>query len=104
MGAKERSTEAISRDDARFCAPAPPLLVILPGDPPEPCPELLTQAEAIRYLRLDVDGPERPDLTLRRYRELGMLRAVRVGRRIRYRRVDLDEFLAKKSREAPDSA
>ena len=54
---------------------------ILPGDPPEPCPELLTLDEAIRYLRLDVEGgPDRPDLTLRRYRDLGLLRGIRVGR------------------------
>ncbi len=79
--------------------------VILPGDPPEPCPELLTLDEAIRYLRLDVEGgPERPDLTLRRYRDLGLLHGIRVGRRIRYRRVDLDEFLAEKAAEGPESA
>lgn len=68
-------------------------LAILPGDPPEPCPELLTAEEAIRYLRLDVDGPEKPELTLRHYREKGLLRGCRVGRWLRYRRVDLDAFL-----------
>jgi len=62
---------------------------ILPGDPPTVCPELLTEEEAIRYLRLDVDGPEKPELTLRRYRDLGLLRGVQVGRNLRYRRIDL---------------
>ena len=57
------------------------------------CPEVLTEEEAIRYLRLDVDGPEKPELTLRYYREKGFLRATKVGRRLRYRRVELDRML-----------
>lgn len=66
---------------------------ILPGDLPQPCPELLTESEAVQYLRLDVDGPARPELTLRYYREKGLLFATRVGRRLRYRRVELDRLL-----------
>ena len=67
---------------------------ILPGGQfPQPCPELLTEGEAIRYLRLDIDGPAKPELTLRYYREKGVLRATRVGRKLRYRRVELDRFL-----------
>lgn len=58
-----------------------------------PCPELLTKAEAIRYLRLDVDGPDRPELTLRYYCEKGLLRATRVGRRLRYRCLELKRLL-----------
>lgn len=86
----------------------PPIIaaVILPGTerrdergnvagitPPQPCPELLTEEEAIRYLRLDIDGPSKPVLTLRYYREKGLLRATRVGRKLRYRRVELDRLL-----------
>ena len=67
--------------------------VVLPGDPPEPCPELMTEEEAVRYLRLDVDGPKKPEDTLRYYREKGLLRGTKVGRRLRYRRVELDRFL-----------
>lgn len=70
---------------------------ILPGDPPQPCPELLTAEEAIRYLRLDIGATTRPDVALRRYRELGWLKGCRVGRYIRYRRVDLDGFLSQES-------
>lgn len=58
-----------------------------------PCPDLLTEEEAIRYLRLDIDGPAKPTLTLRYYREKGMLKATRVGRRLRYRRIELDRLL-----------
>ncbi len=77
---------------------------ILPGDPPEPCPELLTPSEAVRYLRLDVDGPGKPELTLRRYREIGLLRGTTVGRRILYRRVELDRFLEKKTEKDEELA
>ena len=76
---------------------------ILPGNPPTPCPDLLTAEEAIRYLRLDCNCQTRGDLTLRRYRELGILRGTRVGRHIRYRRVELEKFLAKKTENHSDS-
>ena len=66
---------------------------ILPGDPPVPCPELLTEEEAIRYLRLDTVDIEHPKETLRRYREQGLLRGTQVSKRIFYRRVELDRLL-----------
>ena len=69
--------------------------VVLPGNPPEPCPEVLTAEEAVRYLRLNVDGPKDPVGTLKYYREKGLLTGVRVGRHMRYRRADLDAFLAR---------
>ena len=39
-----------------------------------PCPELLTEEEAIKYLRLDVNGPKNPKSTLKYYRDKGFLR------------------------------
>ena len=63
-----------------------------------PCPELLTEEDAIRYLRLDIDSSSDNAQTLRYYREKGILIAIRVGRANRYRRIDLDAFLEKKSR------
>jgi len=65
----------------------------LPGDPPVPCPELLTAAEAIRYLRLDETEIADPARTLRYYRETGKLRATQVGRCLRYRRCELERML-----------
>jgi hypothetical protein len=62
-----------------------------------PCPALLTEQEAIRYLRLDVDGVGEPEKTLEYYRNSGQIIAIKVGRKNRYRRVDLDMFLAEKS-------
>jgi hypothetical protein len=60
-----------------------------------PCPELLTENEAIRYLRLDIDGPHNPNGTLKYYRDQGVLRAVRIGRNLRYPRKELDLMVEK---------
>jgi hypothetical protein len=60
-----------------------------------PSPELLTEAEAIRYLRLDIDGPAKPENTLRYYREKKKLKGTRIGKRVLYTRKALDEFLEK---------
>lgn len=60
-----------------------------------PCPELLTEDEAIRYLRLDVDGPQHPRGTLKYYRDKGLLHGVRVGRNLRYPRKELDCMIDK---------
>lgn len=66
---------------------------VLPGNPPLPCPELLTEEEAIRYLRLDLIDIEDPTSTLTYYRRRGLLRATQVGKCIRYRRIELERFL-----------
>ena len=61
------------------------------------CPALMTEEEAIRYLRLNVDSSTDAHNTLKYYRDRGELIAIQVGRKHRYRRQDLDDFLAKKS-------
>ena len=71
----------------QFAGPA------LPGNPPQPCPELLTADEAIRYLRLDTVGIAKPSATLRRYRERRLLRGTQISKRIFYRRAELDRFI-----------
>lgn len=65
----------------------------LPGDPPRPCPELLTEDEAIRYLRLDTINISDPSATLRRYRENRLLRGTHISKKIFYRRAELDRFI-----------
>lgn len=65
----------------------------------KPCPDLLTEDEAIRYLRLDVDCSSEPERTLKYYRDKGELIAIKVGKKNRYRRQDLVDFLARKSEE-----
>ena len=61
------------------------------------CPTLLTEEEAIRFLRLDADGSADPVQTLRYYRDKGQLVAIKVGKKNRYRTQDLENFLAEKS-------
>ncbi len=58
-----------------------------------PCPELLTEKEAIRYLRLDIDGPAKPENTLRYYREQKKLKATKIGKKLLYSRKSLNEFM-----------
>lgn len=59
-----------------------------------PCPTLLTEAEAIRYLRLDLLGRKGPNKTLQYYRERGLIKATRISNVNMYLRESLDEFLA----------
>jgi len=66
-----------------------------------PCPELLTEEEAIRYLRLDGIDIEDPANTLRYYRKKGLLQATQVGKCIRYRRIELERLLDKLTESNP---
>ena len=59
-----------------------------------PCPKLLTEAEAVLYLRLDTLGRKDPTKTLQYYREKHLLHATRIGNVNFYMRESLDEFLA----------
>ena len=85
------SNSITSTDDR----PAAPVVAtaFLPGPLPQPCPELLTEAEAIRYLRLDLIDVTDPVGTLSYYRKRGVLRATQVGKCLRYRRAELERFL-----------
>ncbi len=75
---------------------------VLPGSPPLPCPELLTEEEAVRYLRLDtIRGLKNPSETLARYRATGYLRGTQVSKSIFYRRLELDRFLERLTAENP---
>lgn len=77
-------------------------LPVLPGEQPLPCPELLTEEEAIRYLRLDtIRGLRNPSETLARYRATGLLRGTQVSKSVFYRRVELDRFLDRLTNENP---
>jgi hypothetical protein len=87
--------KAVGMNPALACA------AILPGDPPQPCPELLTEQEAIRYLRLDLIDTDDPAGTLRYYRKQGLLRATQVGKCIRYRRIELERLLDRLTENNP---
>ena len=55
-------------------------------------PEVLTEQEAIEFLRLD-DGPKHPEVTLQYYRSEGLLRGIKIGRRLRYTKTEMLRFL-----------
>ena len=76
-------------------------IVWLPGNPPVPCPELLTEEEAIRYLRLDTINIKDPTATLLSYRKRRLLHGTQVSKRVFYRRVELDAFLGRLTEENP---
>ena len=67
--------------------------------PPQPCPELLTAKEAIRFLRLD-DLKDPMDV-LYHYRTQGLLRGTQVGRHIRYLRTELMKCLEMLTEKKP---
>ena len=58
-----------------------------------PVPDLLTELETIKYLRLDIDGPKDPSATLKHYRDKKLLRPTRIGRKYRYSRLELLKFI-----------
>jgi hypothetical protein len=59
-----------------------------------PCPDLLTEAEAIRWLRLDQIKVEHPEESIRRYRAAGVLRGVQISKAVLYPLVELRRFIA----------
>ena len=56
-------------------------------------PPLLNEQEAIVLLRLDTDGPANPSLTLKYYRDKGLLRPTRIGKKLRYSKKELLNFI-----------
>ena len=66
-------------------------------------PDLLTEQEAIRYLRLDTDGPKHPEATLQHYRQEGILRPTRIGKRLRYIKTELFKFLEEQTERTSEN-
>ena len=57
-----------------------------------PTPSVLTEEEAILYLRLDKQKAN-PKKTLQYYREKKILKAAKIGNNLLYSRVALDKFV-----------
>ena len=76
-------------------------ILIGPTGEYQPCPEVLTEAEAISYLRLDTIDIKDPAATLRRYRDQGLMRGTQISKKIFYRRIELDSFLKQITDENP---
>ena len=63
-------------------------------------PTVMSAEEAVVFLRLDQTGIKDPLLSLRYYRERGLLRGVKIGLKLRYRLTDLLDFLDRLAEEA----
>ena len=64
-------------------------------------PDLLTESEAVKYLRLNALGLKHPDATLRRYRDAGVLKAVQVGKQILFPLPELRAFVLRQMEAVP---
>jgi hypothetical protein len=73
----------------------------LPGRRHRATSDLLTEDEAIDYLRLDTIDIADRKATLRRYREAQQLRGTQVSKRVFYLRKELDAFLDRATNENP---
>ena len=69
-------------------------------DTDKPVPALMTEDEVLRFTRLDETNVKDPGRTLARYREMGLLKACKVGRNLRYRLWDVLDFLERIGDEA----
>ena len=56
---------------------------------------VLTESEAVQYLRLDETGVKDPCHSLRRYRLRGLVRGVQLGRKICYHIDELNALIHK---------
>lgn len=56
------------------------------------CPSLLTEDEAVRFLRLDQQKAN-PQKTLQYYREQKKLKATKIGKNLFYSRRELERFI-----------
>ncbi|AQQ71162.1 hypothetical protein SMSP2_01528 [Limihaloglobus sulfuriphilus] len=63
-----------------------------------PVPDVLTEKEAVKFLRLDDGETKYPSKSLEYYRNQGILRGTRVGKRLRYLKSELLNFLENQTR------
>jgi hypothetical protein len=88
------SVPAMDPDTLRLMdAPMDPQLSTTPPSGLNSFPEVMTEQEAIRYLRLDLIEIQNPGDTLAYYRRKGLLHGTQIGKCVRYRRVEIERFL-----------
>ena len=61
----------------------------------KPVPDLLTEDELLKFLRLDTNGPANPHETLKYYRDEGLLRATRISKKYLYQKKEVLLFVDK---------
>ena len=60
-----------------------------------PTPDLLSEAEAVRFLRIDLIKIKNPDCTLRRYRKEYGLQTVQISKQVLFPRCELEKLIKK---------
>lgn len=70
-----------------------------PGPGAEPAPYVMTEADVVRFCRLE--KIKAPYMALRRYRQKGWLKATQVGKDVRYLLPDVLKFLETAKQENP---
>lgn len=70
-------------------------------DTGQPVPMVLTEPEVIRFMRLDLSGTKDPGRCLKRYRKLGLLDGVQIGKRLCYHLVDVLQCVERLKRNNP---
>ena len=70
----------------------------------QPVPEVLSEEEVIQFLRLDADGTNKAAYTLKYYREKNLLRGTQIGKKIRYVKQEVLNFLAKQTERTNKSS
>jgi len=101
VGLQTTRTSIVELTQSKGNQPFPVVIVPTAFRPGDPCPELLTEQEAISYLRLDTINIQNPSDTLQRYRALGHLRGTQLSKRVFYLRSELDHFLRKLTDKNP---
>ena len=76
-----------------------PPIIFMPNG--QPAPLLMTENEAIKFLRIDTVDIKHPNATLRRYRDCGLLRTVQISKTALYPLAELQKFIARKTEEDP---
>ena len=66
-----------------------------------PVPEILTEAEALRFLRVDSIGIKHPAETLRYYRKKYGLKGVQIGKALRFTIGELRKLVKRLMDENP---
>jgi hypothetical protein len=59
----------------------------------QPAPEVLSEQEVIKFLRLDEDG-KGCSYTLKYYRDKNLLKGIQIGKNLRYTKQEVLNFLA----------
>ena len=67
-----------------------------------PAPYVLTTSEAVKFLRLDMNGSKHPEATLEYYQQEGLLLPITIGKCRKYPLPELLRFIGRLSTQKKD--